>query len=92
MCPSEIVSSPPLDIRSQLKWKHFLDRPRPLSHLQAFDSASCGPLGSLYLMGNLRLGAFLAFFFALITYESKSVRGCQWLVEVFQRFVMTKTY
>ncbi|KAK8127959.1 c6 and c2h2 transcription factor [Apiospora sp. TS-2023a] len=58
---------------SQLKWKHFLDRPRPLSHLQAFDNASRGPLGSLYLMGNLRLGAVLAFFFALVTTASVAI-------------------
>ncbi|KAK8059968.1 hypothetical protein PG996_009898, partial [Apiospora saccharicola] len=58
---------------SQLKWKHFLDGPRPLSHLQAFDNASRGPLGSLFLMGNLRLGAVLAFFFALVTTASVAI-------------------
>ncbi|KAK7927503.1 hypothetical protein PG985_004501 [Apiospora marii] len=58
---------------SQLKWKHFLDRRRPLSHLQAFDNASRGPLGSLSLMGNLRLGAILAFCFALVTTASVAI-------------------
>ncbi|KAK8051637.1 glycoside hydrolase superfamily [Apiospora rasikravindrae] len=57
----------------QLKWKHFHDRPRPLSHLQIFDSASRGPLGSLFLMGNLRLGAVLAFFFAVVTTASVAI-------------------
>ncbi|KAK7956545.1 uncharacterized protein PG986_005767 [Apiospora aurea] len=58
---------------SQLKWKHFHDRPRPLSDLQIFDSATRGPLGSLYLMGNLRLGAVLAFFFAVVTTASVAI-------------------
>ncbi|KAI3325276.1 hypothetical protein HD806DRAFT_492495 [Xylariaceae sp. AK1471] len=35
---------------SQLKWRHFSLRPRPLSQLQLFDDASRGPWGSLVMM------------------------------------------
>lgn len=58
----------------QLKWKHFQDRPQPLSHLQIFDDASRGPLGSIILMGKgLRVGAFLAFFLAVVTTASVAI-------------------
>ncbi|KAK8090498.1 hypothetical protein PG994_000003 [Apiospora phragmitis] len=58
---------------SQLKWTHFHDQPRPLSHLQILDSASRGPLGSLFLMGSLRFGSVLAFLFAVVTIASVAI-------------------
>lgn len=46
---------------SQLKWRHFQTRQagRPLNHLEDFDDASRGPLGSLFILGNHRLAAFV---------------------------------
>lgn len=52
---------------SQLKWKHFQDRPRPLSHLQVFDDASCGLWSSLIFVGSLRFGSALGLLFAIVT-------------------------
>lgn len=52
---------------SQLKWRHFQRRPRPLSHLQVFDDASRGPWGSLIFVGSLRSGSALGFLFAIVT-------------------------
>ncbi|KAI0388372.1 hypothetical protein F5Y17DRAFT_453069 [Xylariaceae sp. FL0594] len=37
----------------QLKWRHFLQRPRPLTHLQFFDDASRGPWGSIVMLSRL---------------------------------------
>lgn len=58
---------------SQLKWKHFQDRPRPLSHLQVFDDASRGPWGSLVFVGSLRLGSVLGLLFAIVTVVSLAI-------------------
>lgn len=41
---------PVAEVLSQLKWLHFQDRIQQLSHLQVFDDASRGPLGSLRLL------------------------------------------
>ncbi|KAI0104250.1 hypothetical protein GGR51DRAFT_572717 [Nemania sp. FL0031] len=38
---------------SQLKWRHFLLRSRPLDHLQQFDEASRGPWGSATMIYSL---------------------------------------
>lgn len=60
---------------SQLKWRHFQARPagRPLGHLQDFDEASRGPLGSLIFLKNHRLAAFTPFTLALITVASLAI-------------------
>lgn len=57
---------------SQLKWRHFQTRPagRPLNHLDDFDDASRGPLGSLLMLGNHRLAAFIPSILAFITVAS----------------------
>lgn len=52
---------------SQLKWRHFQGRPRPLHHLQVFDDASRGPWGSLIFVGSLRFGSALGLLFAIVT-------------------------
>ncbi|KAL4983033.1 hypothetical protein BDW68DRAFT_191649 [Aspergillus falconensis] len=38
----------------QLKWLYFKDEPRQLSHLETFDDASRGVLGSLQLLTNVK--------------------------------------
>lgn len=60
---------------SQLKWRHFQARSSgwPLTHLQDFDEASRGPLGSLFLLGNRHLAAFAPFTLALITVASLAI-------------------
>lgn len=60
---------------SQLKWRHFQTRPagRPLSHLEDFDEASRGPLGSLLMLGNHRLAAFIPSMLALVTVASLAI-------------------
>lgn len=44
---------PIAEVLSQLKWLHFQGRIQQLSHLQTFDDASRGPLGSLRLLWNI---------------------------------------
>lgn len=60
---------------SQLKWTHFQSRSagRPLTHLEDFDEASRGPLGSLFLLGNRHLAAFAPCMLALITVASLAI-------------------
>lgn len=60
---------------SQLKWRHFQTRPagRPLNHLEDFDDASRGPLGSLLMLGHHRLAAFIPSMLALITVASLAI-------------------
>lgn len=60
---------------SQLKWRHFQTRPagKPLNHLEDFDEASRGPLGSLLMLGNYRLAAFIPSVLALITVASLAI-------------------
>lgn len=58
---------------SQLKWRHFQTRPAPLNHLEDFDNASRGPLGSLLMLGNYRLAAFIPSMMALITVASLAI-------------------
>lgn len=60
---------------SQLKWRHFQTRPagRPLNHLEDFDDASRGPLGSLLMLGNYRLTAFLPSMLAFITVAALAI-------------------
>lgn len=59
----------------QLKWRHFQTAPagRPLSHLEDFDDASRGPLGSLLMLGNHHLAAFIPSMLALITIASLAI-------------------
>ncbi|KAK3345783.1 hypothetical protein B0T25DRAFT_520344 [Lasiosphaeria hispida] len=53
---------------SQLKWKYFAHRPRPLHHLQTIDDASRGPWGSLVVLfsGPTRSWVISGFAFAAI--------------------------
>jgi hypothetical protein len=37
-------------VLSQLKWRWFEEKPRPLEHLDAYDAASRGPWSSLRLI------------------------------------------
>lgn len=60
---------------SQLKWRHFQTRPAgtPLNHLEDFEDASRGPLGSLLMLGNHRLAALIPSVLALITVASLAI-------------------
>ncbi|KAI0550936.1 hypothetical protein F4679DRAFT_572603 [Xylaria curta] len=53
---------------SQLKWRHFMHRPRPLDQFQVIDDASRGPWGSLiFLMSGFKIRAFLPLSLAFVT-------------------------
>ncbi|EQB50838.1 hypothetical protein CGLO_09689 [Colletotrichum gloeosporioides Cg-14] len=50
---------------SQLKWLHFKNGPQKFEHLEKFDEASRGPLGSLKFLVSMKLN--LATIGALVT-------------------------
>ncbi|KAK9418690.1 hypothetical protein SUNI508_07710 [Seiridium unicorne] len=52
---------------SQLKWRHDIPQPRPLSHLQLFADASRGPRGAFMMLFNVRTRAFTAWSLACVT-------------------------
>lgn len=52
---------------SQLKWRHFEQRANRLNHLQLLDEASRGPWGSLMLLADARIGAYIARALAVIS-------------------------
>jgi hypothetical protein len=51
----------------QLKWEHFQKQKRPLSHMEALDSASRGPWGSFLLLWKTRGTAKFASIGAIVT-------------------------
>ncbi|PPJ50404.1 hypothetical protein CBER1_06978 [Cercospora berteroae] len=51
----------------QLKWLYFAQRPHPLQHIEIFDDASRGPLGSAKLLVHVNWTALLASLGAIIT-------------------------
>ncbi|KAI0190742.1 hypothetical protein EV127DRAFT_364920 [Xylaria flabelliformis] len=53
---------------SQLKWRHFMYRPRPLDQFQVIDDASRGPWGSfVFLIRGSKIRTFLPLSLAFIT-------------------------
>ncbi|KAI1276772.1 hypothetical protein F5Y07DRAFT_129259 [Xylaria sp. FL0933] len=53
---------------SQLKWKHFISRPRPLDQFQVMDDASRGPWGSfMLLISGFKLRTLLPVSLAFVT-------------------------
>ncbi|KAI0815971.1 hypothetical protein GGR55DRAFT_631245 [Xylaria sp. FL0064] len=53
---------------SQLKWKHFTSRPRPLDQFQVMDDASRGPWGSfMLLISSFKMRTLLPVSLALVT-------------------------
>ncbi|KAI0430193.1 hypothetical protein F5Y09DRAFT_356272 [Xylaria sp. FL1042] len=53
---------------SQLKWRHFISRPRPLDQFQVMDDASRGPWGSfILLISGLKIRTFLPVSLAFVT-------------------------
>lgn len=50
----------------QLKWSYF-EKPRPISHLQRFDSASRGPWGAVLLLWEVKGRAIVASLGAVVT-------------------------
>ncbi|KAF2469513.1 uncharacterized protein BDR25DRAFT_264100 [Lindgomyces ingoldianus] len=52
---------------SQLKWQHFVAKKRALAHLEVFDQASRGVLGSLNLIWNIGMQAPVALLGAVVT-------------------------
>jgi hypothetical protein len=71
---------------SQLKWRHFRTRHRPLSHLDLVDDASRGPWGALVLLFQLpRFNAVLSTL-ALVTVVSLGLEpSAQQLLETSTR-------
>lgn len=57
----------------QLKWRHFAAKPRPLRHVELFEEASRGPLGSLLLLTDLSVRSVLAWGLAAVTILSLGV-------------------
>ncbi|KAI0864701.1 hypothetical protein F4860DRAFT_463187 [Xylaria cubensis] len=53
---------------SQLKWRHFMHRSRPLNHFQVIDDASRGPWGSfVFLIRGSKIRTFLPLSLAFVT-------------------------
>lgn len=52
---------------SQVKWDYFRKTSHPYKDLEAFDTASRGPWGSLYFLGHMRTQALTASALAIIT-------------------------
>ena len=46
----------------QLKWLHFLQRPRRLANVETFNRASANPLGALYFLFNMNIKSWVGSF------------------------------
>ncbi|CRK21330.1 hypothetical protein BN1708_013076 [Verticillium longisporum] len=71
---------------SQLKWRHFQNRPHRLSHLDLIDNASRGPWGSLQALFRLGLANMVISMLAITTILSLAIGpSVQQVLEIHTR-------